>query len=81
MTATAQRPAEVSAACEPNAPMVTLRERIGRQLIALGQRIAGTNAASATAATGNDRFASLASMIPGVVYQRIVKPDGDIRYT
>ncbi len=31
--------------------------------------------------TGSDRFASLTSMIPGVVYQRIVKPDGDIRYT
>jgi len=81
MTATAQRPAEVPAPCEPTAPMATLRERLGRQLIALGQRIAGTNAASAASATGNDRFASLASMIPGVVYQRVVKPDGDIRYT
>ena len=30
---------------------------------------------------GGDRFASLASMIPGVVYQRIVTIDGDIRYT
>lgn len=28
-----------------------------------------------------DAFAELASTIPGVVYQRVVKPDGDIRYT
>ena len=33
------------------------------------------------ARTGPDRFSSLASMIPGVVYQRIVMPNGDIRYT
>src|SRR5262249_6642239 len=29
----------------------------------------------------NERFAALVSAIPGVVYQRVVKPDGDIRYT
>ncbi len=29
----------------------------------------------------SERFSALASAIPGVVYQRIVKPDGDIRYT
>lgn len=29
----------------------------------------------------NDRFASLATTIPGVVYQRRVAPDGDIRYS
>ena len=29
----------------------------------------------------NDRFTALVSAIPGVVYQRVVKPDGDIRYT
>jgi len=31
--------------------------------------------------TANERFANLASTIPGVVYQRRVRPDGDIRYT
>jgi PAS domain S-box-containing protein len=31
--------------------------------------------------SANDRFASLATTIPGVVYQRRVTPDGDIRYT
>jgi len=31
--------------------------------------------------SANDRFASLAATIPGVVYQRRVSPDGDIRYT
>ncbi len=29
----------------------------------------------------SERFASLAATIPGVVYQRLVTPDGDIRYT
>jgi diguanylate cyclase (GGDEF)-like protein len=29
----------------------------------------------------NERFSALASAIPGVVYQRVVKPDGEIRYT
>ncbi len=28
----------------------------------------------------DERFASLAANIPGVVYQRVVRPDGDIRY-
>jgi len=32
-------------------------------------------------ASANDRFSRLASTIPGVVYQRRVRPDGDIRYT
>jgi PAS domain S-box-containing protein len=31
--------------------------------------------------SANERFASLAATIPGVVYQRLVTPDGDIRYT
>ena len=31
--------------------------------------------------TADERFTSLAASIPGVVYQRIVTPDGDIRYT
>lgn len=29
----------------------------------------------------DNRFASVAASIPGVVYQRVVSPDGDIRYT
>ncbi|MGI9408085.1 MAG: PAS domain-containing protein, partial [Hyphomicrobiaceae bacterium] len=32
-------------------------------------------------ASANERFSKLASTIPGVVYQRRVRPDGDIRYT
>ncbi len=31
--------------------------------------------------SANQRFTSLAETIPGVVYQRVVTPDGDIRYT
>ena len=31
--------------------------------------------------SANERLLSLSSMIPGVVYQRVVRPDGDIRYT
>ena len=37
--------------------------------------------ASQQPAAQSDRFASLASMVPGVVYQRVVSPSGDIRYT
>ena len=33
------------------------------------------------ARVADERFASLAATIPGVVYQRIAAPDGDIRYT
>ncbi len=33
------------------------------------------------ARAADERFASLAATIPGVVYQRVVRPDGDIRYT
>ncbi len=36
---------------------------------------------TASSPAAADRFASLASMIPGVVYQRIVTPTGVIRYT
>ena len=57
--------------------LAPLRERLGKILISLGQRLTGQSAT----ATGGDRFASLASMIPGVVYQRIVSQNGDIRYT
>ena len=31
--------------------------------------------------TADERFTSIAASIPGVVYQRVVRPDGDIRYT
>ena len=31
--------------------------------------------------SAHERFAALATSIPGVVYQRLVTPDGDIRYT
>ena len=31
--------------------------------------------------SAGESFASLTEAIPGVVYQRVVKPDGDIRYT
>ena len=34
-----------------------------------------------TLAAANQRFHSLANAVPGVVYQRVVHPDGDIRYT
>ncbi len=45
-------------------------------------RFALQSAAKSTAlATANERFAAIARSIPGVVYQRVVRPDGDIRYT
>ena len=46
--------------------------------IALISRVAQREGAYGSA---SDRFASLTRTIPGVVYQRLVTPDGDIRYT
>jgi len=43
-------------------------------VISAAQREAAVRAA-------NERFSALVSAIPGVVYQRVVEPDGDIRYT
>jgi diguanylate cyclase (GGDEF)-like protein len=34
-----------------------------------------------TLSAANERFLALADSVPGVVYQRVVHPDGDIRYT
>lgn len=31
--------------------------------------------------SANDRFSSLATTVPGVVYQRVINPQGEIRYT
>ncbi|MEM9625029.1 MAG: ATP-binding protein [Pseudomonadota bacterium] len=31
--------------------------------------------------SANERFSALAKNVPGVVYQRVVRPNGDIRYT
>ncbi len=45
-------------------------------------RVAIENDHSAAALrTAHERFAALAASIPGVVYQRRVSPDGEIRYT
>jgi diguanylate cyclase (GGDEF)-like protein len=46
----------------------------------LGQLLV-VSASSADEEKAKDSFSELASTIPGVVYQRVVKPDGDIRYT
>jgi len=43
--------------------------------------VSGTAGKEAALKSANDRFASLTSSIPGVVYQRVVTPEGDIRYT
>ena len=66
---------------QPLGLVTSVRQALGQWLTSLGQRIAGGTEAVAVKAQESDRFASLASMIPGVVYQRIVTPDGDIRYT
>ena len=47
---------------------------LARYAIQNGRRLADLYSA-------DQRFASLAASIPGVVYQRIVTPDGEIRYT
>lgn len=43
--------------------------------------VSGTAGKEAALKSANDRFSSLTSSIPGVVYQRVVTPEGDIRYT
>jgi diguanylate cyclase (GGDEF)-like protein len=44
-------------------------------------QLPGVMAARDQSRSEKDRFAELASTIPGVVYQRVVRPDGDVRYT
>lgn len=48
--------------------------QLARFAIQNGRKIAALQSA-------DQRFASLAASIPGVVYQRVVRPDGQIRYT
>lgn len=43
--------------------------------------VSGAAGNAAALKSANDRFASLASSIPGIVYQRVVTPQGDIRYS
>ncbi len=63
--------------CEPT-PKDRLVLKAISPLVGLISDVAGNKDALRSA---NDRFAKLASTIPGVVYQRVVTPDGDIRYT
>ena len=56
-------------------------ERVMQSLVAVLRFALQSAAKSSALATANERFAAIARSIPGVVYQRIVKPDGDIRYT
>jgi diguanylate cyclase (GGDEF)-like protein len=63
--------------CEPDA----IDERILWPLTSfIGFAISAAQREAAFRAA-NERFAALVSAIPGVVYQRVVTTDGDIRYT
>ncbi len=63
--------------CEP-----TAKDRLALKAISPLVRLICDAAGNQDALkSANNRFASLASTIPGVVYQRVVRPDGDIRYT
>ncbi|MCA0366741.1 MAG: EAL domain-containing protein, partial [Proteobacteria bacterium] len=44
-------------------------------------QLPGVMAARERSRTEQDRLAEIAGTIPGVVYQRVVRPDGEIRYT
>ena len=63
----------------PTIPVSAARAMQG--LVAVLRFALQSAAKSSALATANERFAAIARSIPGVVYQRIVKPDGDIRYT
>ena len=62
-------------------PQTTLDSAILDDLTLLtGYAIEATGRTRALVAA-NERFAALAKNIPGVVYQRVVRPNGDINYT
>lgn len=64
------------------ASTITVAAKRAMQSLLAVLRFALQSAAKSSAlATANERFAAIARSIPGVVYQRVVKPDGDIRYT
>ncbi|MGI9435991.1 MAG: sensor histidine kinase [Geminicoccaceae bacterium] len=55
-------------------------EALNSLMLLTGYAIDSTRRTQALLAA-NERFAALAKNIPGVVYQRVVRPNGDIRYT
>ena len=62
-------------AAQPNDQMVVeLLSPVVRIAVDLEQRLQALHSA-------DERFTSLAASIPGVVYQRLVTPEGNIRYT
>ena len=66
------RPSSVIASPDP--------EVLENLALLTGYAIEATGRTQALVAA-NERFAALAKNIPGVVYQRVVRPNGDIRYT
>lgn len=56
-------------------------ERAVRALTQLARFAIELERRNAALQSANDRFASLTSTIPGVVYQRVVAPDGSMTYT
>ncbi|RPH50186.1 MAG: GAF domain-containing protein, partial [Lysobacterales bacterium] len=62
-------------------PIARYRRRLREHAAPLLAACLSARPSRAPAVAQPDRFASLAATIPGVVYQRIVSPQGDIRYT
>jgi diguanylate cyclase (GGDEF)-like protein/PAS domain S-box-containing protein len=62
---------------EDMAPVARLL-RQAAEMVGVAARLGG---AVRRADEGDTRFAALASTVPGVIYQRVVHPDGQIRYT
>jgi len=56
-------------------------QRILLTLVSLIRFVISAAQSQAALHVGNERFAALVSAIPGVVYQRVVTPDNQIRYT
>jgi PAS domain S-box-containing protein len=65
---------------QPTAPKAEDYRTID-SLIPLAQFAIEHDRRSRALRTADERLASIAASLPGVVYQRIVRPDGDIRYT
>ena len=56
-------------------------QQIVEAMASLAKLAVETDKRKAALKSANARFASLAATVPGVVYQRKVTPEGDIRYT
>jgi diguanylate cyclase (GGDEF)-like protein len=81
LAASGAKMGSLSLYCLQSSPIAWYRRLLREHAAPLLAACLSTRVPGAPAVVQPDRFASLAATIPGVVYQRIVTPQGDIRYT